>query len=199
MLLTRWAPLPPQVPLRVFTMHWAGDNRWDFCWLLIQSESSSCLASACKPLFGIWCLKGVGLIITQNQSEFCLICFLFFFLIRGFFMWNGHAGCLTESSQERSLGWLKLKYYQGYPALTNPPNHLIVISQSLEIIPWKVPLCLVWQNAPSVGCANSEHSFPLSNSGHPELLQFGIMATAEVRPGQGLLRNSLLKLWINLP
>lgn len=56
-------------------------------------------------------------------------------------MWNGHAGCLTEPfpGEEGNSGWLKLKYCQGSPVLTNPPNHLIVISRSLEIIPWNVP------------------------------------------------------------
>lgn len=70
----------PQLWLRVFTMHWAVDNRWDCCWLVNQSESSRCLA--CKPLFGIWGLMGVCLIITLNQSEFWFICFFFFFYMR---------------------------------------------------------------------------------------------------------------------
>ena len=76
----------PQLWLRVFTMHWAVDNRWDCCWLFNQSEGSRCLASACKPLFGIWGLVVVGLIITLNQREFWFICFL-----HKAFMWNGHA------------------------------------------------------------------------------------------------------------
>lgn len=68
-------------------MHWAVDNRWDCCWPVDQSERSRCLASACKPLFGIWGPVGVGLIITLNQSENCFICYLLHVAIIGI----GHA------------------------------------------------------------------------------------------------------------
>lgn len=69
----------PQLWLRVFTMHWAVDNRWDCCSLFDQSEGSRCLASACKPLFGIWGLMGVGLIITVNPCESGLYVFFYFY------------------------------------------------------------------------------------------------------------------------
>lgn len=86
----------PQLWLRVFTMHWAVDNRWDCCWLVNQSESGRCLASAYKPLFGIWGLMGVGSIITLNQSEFCFI-WVFFFFLHEAIMWNGHASYDNKS------------------------------------------------------------------------------------------------------
>ncbi len=104
----------PQFRLRVFTMHWAVDNRWDCCWLVNQSESSRCLASACKPLFGIWSLMGVGLIITLNQSEFCFICFFLHEAV----MWNGHGHTLN-------IFWLNKSFYVSNSSDDKPPSYFI--------------------------------------------------------------------------
>lgn len=175
-------------------MHWTVDNRWDCGSLVNQSESSRCLASACKPLFGIWGLMGVGLVITRNEMNSGL--FTFYYNVPTWICsccsgpwWNPHTECSLYSYT--SLNWSRL-------CVSNPAQlfnfPLIKSRHDLQRCPL-FPLCN--KMFPQLAAQTLNIPFPFQYN--PSYISAIIMATAQKEPAVGLLSWSPLKLWINLP